>query len=585
MSPHRSLATTGVDSAFQPTASTASSFPGTISLVIGLTALVTTATFVLLVWRRRSAPTAKPLLGVSGALFLSAFTYVLLYGLVPLWGGALGADRDSLWLSIVITAILLGTGLWFLFAIQYTGRGRAFMRPAFAGVVILWAIFVFNGAFLALADVGEGSIEAGVLRALTTGLFYISALGVVGALLVLETAMGRNAVRLPEAATLSVAALVFVFAPVVAGNLERTELVLPLLVVSSGAFVVTVRRYPIFETLPAARIAGRDRLVEALDDAVVVVDRAGRVVDLNPAAADAFDTDRESALDRPVDALTPTGIHPAEIVTAETAVTVRTGSGETLAFEGNPVTDDHGRTFGTLLVGRNVTERRRRERRLGVLGHLLTDELREWSDVVADRAASISTGSTDDPAAAAADIRTRTAGMQELVGQVREIERTLAEGEGGRTDLSAFVPEVADSVEIPVTVRTPGHPVVAAAEASVVRTVLGSLLLAAGSSQSVGGLSEEDDLDRQDGLTVDVIATPRHAEIHIVEPQSLAAHESADATEPAAVTIARVAVEHTGGSVSVTRTDSGTARVVVRFPVADGAEVAESVDTEGGEAR
>jgi hypothetical protein len=350
---------------------------------------------------------------------------------------------------------------------------------------------------------------------------------------------------------------------------------------ASALFILAVRRYPTFEAPPVARIAGRDRLIEELADPFVVVDLDGRVRDLNPAGERYFDTVREAAVDEPLAALLPTALDPAAVAAGEGPEQIQTPEGARLAVTANRITDARDRSFGHLLVFRDVTDRQRRERRLGVLNQLLTGAVSERMQAVGEAAAAVAeAGEAADPppSAVGREIRTETAGLLELVAWTRDIERTLAEAGDGTVAVGPVVREVAErvatdeGVDLAVTVEDGRSG--AALDAAVLETVL-EILLA-------------DAVERgSDAVSVEVVMTDGEPEVHLVDggggpsaPDTTGGADSSrnhDRSE-LLVGMARLAARQGGGDISVRSSTPGERRVVLELPAAadtiDGSEPA-----------
>jgi PAS domain-containing protein len=545
---------------------------------VGVLAILVTGSFVVTMWRRRAEPTARPLLAVAALLFVGALGHLAVVRTTPVsrvLRGLVWADAGTpLWLGVLIVVVLLTGGFWFLFALQYTDRSGLAVPLTAAAVGTVWLLVLGVALFGDVSQSAESRVETSVELGLFVGTFLIGVVIVVGALLVVTTSLRRNAVRVREALALGGGGSLIAFAPIAANTLMQPATVPVMFTAASALFVLAVRRYPTFEAPPVARIAGRDRLIEELADPFVVVDLDDQVRDLNPAGEQYFGTDREAALDEPLAELLPTPLDPAAVAAGDGPTQLRTPTGATLAVTADRITDARNRSFGHLLVFRDVTERQRRERRLGVLNRLLTGAVSERMQVVAEAAAAVAeAGEAADPppSAVGREIRTETAGLLELVAWARDIERTLAEAGDGTVEVGPVVREVAggvatdEGVDLAVTVEDGRSD--AALDPAVLETVL-EILLA-------------DAVERgRDTIRVEVVATDRAPEVHIVDGSGPPAPDTGgtdgsrdhDRSE-LLVGMARLAARQGGGDVSVRTATPGERRVVLELPAA-----ADSVD-------
>lgn len=543
--------------------------------------------FVVTMWRRRSDPTARPLLAVAAIVFTGTLTHLAVVHPNPIRGALLERFWTNaggpLWIGVLSLVVILAGGFWFLFALQYTGRAGRLVSLSALGLVGFWVALLVVAVFGDLSPPAELQAEATVEVTLSIGMFLTSILMTVGALLILSTSLQRNAVRLREGSALAAGASLLAFTPTMADNLLNAIIVPVMVTVASGLFIGAIHRYPTFDAPPVARIAGRDRLVEEMDDPVVVVDREDKIRDLNPAGEQYFDADRQTILGEPFEALFSSAPEPADVATADEPIRLETGAESTFEITGNPITDARGRWFGYLFVCRDVTERRRRERRLGVLNQLLTNAVSDQMGSIVDETNRLLSAETDaDPdeqdfSELGSAVRMRTTELLDLVARAREIERVLAEGGVGSAEVGETIRRVSDNLardgRIDLDIRT-DEAVWTSVDPAVLETILESLVADAleHSTERV----EIAVVESRSQLEV-MIADNRAARNPPYQSRGDAETDERDARKELLVSMVRLAVQQFGGDVRILDPEASDCQTVVALPRTDGEVETDSV--------
>lgn len=519
-------------------------FPA-LRITMSVLAICTTVGLTAYLWRWRSVPTAQPLLGVTTSMLAATVIHLVVVDLSApdaVYAVTGLTVRGTVRTALLIDFYVLMAAGWFLFVLQYTGRARRLLR---ASVGIFGALFLVSVATTA-ALVRGAEATGPVFQFINLVVVLAAALMTVGVLLMITASIGQNPFPFREPLVLSAGAVVLVFGVVLFGVLSE-PIIFPLMaVVSVGLFAWAVSGAPTFEMLPAAHVAGRDRIIERMNDAVVVIDREERVRDLNPAGAAMLKSGRDTALGRPLSELLPT---PVDIPTAADAdEPFQTAVGDrTFTVTANRITDERDRWFGYLLVCEDVTERQVREQRLTVLNSLLSRAVRDRMTGVADDAERIEAGEID-PAPAGERIWSTTTDLTSLVASARDVERAIAEREtgptGSRTDVGAGVERLVARWSDPggpsVDVTTPGDPVFAGIHPRLLGSALATLVDA---TARAGG----------EPVEIRVSAAERGPAIR-VGSDALATDGTDNADGPAIdrlpIAIARLAIEHAGGEVT-----------------------------------
>lgn len=536
--------------------------------VVSLAAILGTGTLVGLLWRRRRMPAALPFLALGGLLCGYVGIHATLYVPGPIRATLVEMTGiEPVFASpfrLLDVLVILAGGCWFLFALQYTGRGG---RRATAVVGALWVpIFtVASVGWLLALDVGGqpvGDLAVGL------GLFVLTALLIVGAFLVVETAWQRNAVETREAGLLAGGAVVFSVTSLAVRLTGHPAVPPTMILATSLLFVGAVTTYPIFDVRSVVRVTGRDRLIEEVETAVLVVDREGSVRDLNAAAEAAFDVDRQQQRGEPLAAVLPQPTDPETVAGREEPARLRTGDA-VLAVTADPVTDARGRQFGHVLRCTDVTDRQRRERRLSVLYQLLSGAVRQRLSTVATDAAHLATavdddGQTPDPAAVGADVRETVRPLGELAARTRDVERRLADPAVEPVHVSTLVADVADSVPPTCVVDVPDEPVTATTDPELLGPAIEMLLGTAGTGTA--------DHSEQDGGAIEVsVENLGHGpEIHVTGRRKMVpGAEADDGPGEVTVEVVRLAIESAGGTLTTADSDPDRRTVVIRLPDVD----------------
>ncbi|WP_253738780.1 sensor histidine kinase [Halohasta salina] len=317
---------------------------------------------------------------------------------------------DSLWAACYLGMILGDGGLftraaivgqgfaaalagvtWFLFVIEYTGDSEwipaGIGRLLYAEAVIYGLLRIVNPGGLVASEVVYGEFGPFLLPAEVYGPIVYAQVGFVYLLLVVSFLLLGRFIRttrslyryqavaiLLTAVAVMVSTLLFVTRFRLHPQLDPT----PVLFVFQALIVgVALYRYDFLKIAPVAA----DRFFREMADPVVILDGNRRLIDYNTAAETIVD-----GLDpqRPVDALGPEGLNGAieEAIDARDERTEHTLTGEgpsrSYDIRVTPIDDQFGIAQGYVVALREITERKRRERRL----REQNERLEEFADVV-----------------------------------------------------------------------------------------------------------------------------------------------------------------------------------------------------------
>lgn len=343
------------------------------------------------------------------------------------------------------------TMVWLVFVIAYTGRGPALSGPLLlglaglallqvAGVILPEAIPLGSLELLFAANFALQSIWYGVMcyGLLITGraVFVYEDLRTGGTLTVTAVGLG----------TICIAVI-----SLVEPSNQQTVLnsILFVLLATATVLLVTVSRYDVFVGGSSAGHLARERVLDEMAAAVVIVDRRDRVLDCNGAFESLFGVDRRSTIGRPLSTV-------VDSLSEGEEVELTTTDGSRLCDVDRTTLTAHGNApIGDAYRIRDVTTRRTREQRLAVLNRVLRHNLRNDLDALHAFAETIES----DPSAVDTDeIATRIGDtareLSEIGSTVERGERLL--GRGQRTPSSVDVVSLASDVLDRYTSQYPG---------------------------------------------------------------------------------------------------------------------------------
>lgn len=354
----------------------------------------------LAVWMKRRIPGALP----GGLALLGSAIWMVGY-LFELRSD--GLAQALLWAKLQYVGIVVLPSAWTAFVLQYSGARARLSRRGLGALVVLPAlilIFVLTNDYHHLFWVRVSLLESDRLTLLDTQSgpilygFVTYAYGLIAlcTLLTLQLLIRtRVYFRLQVLANVFAALLPWLAAIHDAFRLEPLAyLDLAPLAFSLTSFIIAwnLLRWNLADIIPVARGA----ILESMDDAVIVIDHRGRIVDLNAIALDLLDRPASQAVGEPVVTLWP------ELATLGDEVRrdgpfqrqfqrVLNGGPEHYEARTSPLIDPRGRPLGKVIVVRNITEQkqaeaalRASEERYALAARGANDGLWDW-DLVEDR--------------------------------------------------------------------------------------------------------------------------------------------------------------------------------------------------------
>jgi len=317
------------------------------------------------VWRRKGATGRTSLsVGLAGAAIWSfAYGFELFARSLP---------SRVFWGSAKYLGSTLLPPAWLIFSLQYTGRRRRqrvswrLVALAIEPAVVLGLLAVSSTRHL-IRSYPPGRVPDIPVVRLGPGYWahfaYTNAVYLLGSGLLVVTLVRVSRLYWRQARVLAAALVVpwviNILASVDPRLLDRIDPTPVTITLAGLVFVWGVFRFHLLDLVPLARAA----LIEMLGDGVVVVDAAGRVVDLNPAAESILGRPGAQAAGQPVQTLlNALGDLPSHDRATNLDVSVGEGQGARnyqLSF--SDLHDERGGRAGQLLLMRDISERKQAE--------------------------------------------------------------------------------------------------------------------------------------------------------------------------------------------------------------------------------
>jgi PAS domain S-box-containing protein len=328
-------------------------------------AAVISALLAYLIWRRRPGPAVIPFV-------------VMMLGIAE-WSTAnfaeiLSANLDSklFFASLSYVGITIVPATWLAFASEYTGRDKWLTRR---NVALLWIepvatlLFTFTNAYhhLFRYDISldtSGSFH--VVRSTFGPAFWVHSVYSYLLLLAGTYMLAHAFIRSPQAYRGQlglpligafvpwIANAVYIFGPF-SSDLDPTPFAFT---ITGIALAWSIYRYRLMEIVPVARAA----IIESISDAVMVLDRRNRFVDINPAALRLINQpSAKTVIGQPVQGViagqSPLVAQYRDVTEAHTEIAIAVeGVYRHFGLHISPLRNRHGELTGRVLVLREITE-------------------------------------------------------------------------------------------------------------------------------------------------------------------------------------------------------------------------------------
>ena len=403
-------------------------------LSLGLSVAVDVVAVGLLTWvtwqtaKDRSPPNAVSFALMTGSLLLWA-----LLSLISEFPNAWGVGSNLAAIAQVIPVVFL-PAIWLVYVLGYIGRETGFTLLRGALFVPL-ALPLIGAAATFEGDPTREEIRRSLASLVGTELFLLFIIFVYAAFLFLSYGWNHGRVSRTQVGI----QLGAISAPyVIGGWLDGSSIIDGVtggLLVSGVLLTVAIQRYPVLTGFPKADYVARSRVVESLQEAVVVVDWEANILDANVTAESLFGWTTRDVIGTPLDAAVD-GFDGVDLSGGITeVVSLQTTKGRrqfqyTVSDVERDTGDSDEEPVARTIVFRDVTDQRTREQRLSVLNRVLRHNARNKLDVILAHADHVE----DD---------THRTAIQDSASELASVSRKAREAEAVMTD-SVSAPSTVD---------------------------------------------------------------------------------------------------------------------------------------------
>lgn len=403
-------------------------------LSLGPSVAVDIVAVTLLAWvtwqtaKDRSPPNAVPFALMSGSLLLWA-----LLSLISEFPNAWGVGSNLAAIAQVVPVVFL-PAIWLVYVLGYIGRETGF--TTFRGALfVLLALPLIGAAATFEGDPTREEIRRSLASLVGTELLLLFIIYVYAAFIFFRYGWNHGRVSRTQVGTL----LGAISAPYIIGGWLDGSLIIDGvtggLLVSGVLLAVAIQRYPVLTGFPKADYVARSRVVESLQEAVVVVDWEANILDANVTAEGLFGWATRDVIGIPVNTAVD-GFDVTNLSAGTTeVVSLQTTKGRrqyqyTVSDVERDTSDSDEEPVARTIVFRDVTDQRTREQRLSVLNRVLRHNARNKLDVILAHADHVE----DD---------THRTAIQDSASELASVSRKAREAEAVMTD-SVSAPSTVD---------------------------------------------------------------------------------------------------------------------------------------------
>jgi len=396
-----------------------------IALVVFGSGLISTVVG-LLVLRERPDPMVRPLFVMMFGVAAWAIPHAISFGFES-------PDPVLFWQRLTFFGTMITPPAYLVVAVRYSGHERLLSRKLYAAllvipaitVVLVWTnpahhLFWRSVSVAEIAGVSGLIFERGPWSWVNLGYGYLIA--TAGVLLFATVAVRSGRIYRRQAALMFVGGAVPLVTNAVTNLLVASmiDLTTTALSVTGITFALALFYLDLLDIRPVAR----DRLVEELDDGVVVIGPEGRIRDFNPTAKHVLP---DAAVDVPASTALPSA------VAADGCELAAEIDGRERLFRprSTELTDERGRETGRIVYLNEVTGIREREQRISVLNRVLRHNIRNELNVASGHLEILMDGGADGDREHVTEARASVQQVVRFADKARTVERTLREASDG----------------------------------------------------------------------------------------------------------------------------------------------------------
>ena len=415
-----------------------------VSVITLSTIVLKTLASILLCWttwmayQSRDQPSAEPFLVLS-----STMTVWAVFSL----GATVVSVRffESLLNLVQFGALLFLPVAWIVYALSYAGRGIMATRKR---IVLLFGIVspVVIGVVALVSDASKAVV--GPILGLAVGWtvlygFLLFLYVLYATYLLIDLSWGHPRVSSAQIIALTASVAAPSLLSVIEANTSLVGGTTFGLLLSATFLTASIRRYPVLTGFPKADYVARTRVVETLQEALIVLDWDDHVLDVNETTVELFDESTKGMIGKPVRSVID-GLGGTKLPAGATGtVALQTSEGRrrfqfSVSAVEEATTNDEGNPVARTALFQDITDRETREQRLTVLNRILRHNVRNDLDVVLAYADHI------DDEELRTGIRERATNILELSNKAREAEAVMTE--------STDSPESVDLVDVASTI-------------------------------------------------------------------------------------------------------------------------------------
>jgi PAS domain S-box-containing protein len=452
-----------------------------VALGVLLPAIAVFTGLTTIVARRRAEPGLTAFTAFTGSTALATgVTTLLVLGDLA---GIIDADRYR---TVVYVLVYLTAIPWFVFVLEFTGRGELLSRRWITLLGSIGPTFLVYVLINNLSDIGGLAAVINVIIGVLL-LFVVFLLLFGGIALFIWTTFVYDHLSTGMGLLVSAGVTVLLVVVFVTETVGQTEFgsarfaVFGIGMLCSAIMLwLGVSRFDTFDsTAAAAGAIGRETVFTDLEDAVIVLDNHQHIVECNPSARETFGLSRRSPLGKPFESVF--GVTADELLSTDTIALETVEGTRQFDVQRSELTDQHGTHLGVAISCRDVTERELREQRISILNRVLRHNLRNKLAIVRGNAEIILDSDTQLDRFAD-DIQCAADDLLELGERARDIEQLLTAQrethsptpvtpavEAALTDISGSYPDVSFTL-------TTEEPLQVSANEAVLRHVLEQLV-------------------------------------------------------------------------------------------------------------